>query len=45
MLMFNSSNAARKLWQILTVAIAVFLISLPLLSQTSQGTIQGRVFD
>ncbi len=45
MLMSNSSNAARKLWQILTVAIAVFLISLPLLSQTSQGTIQGRIID
>ena len=39
------SNTARKVLRVLTVIVAVFLISVPLLSQTSQGTIQGAIFD
>jgi hypothetical protein len=39
------SNLAPKALRVLTVIAAVFLISVPLLSQTSQGTIQGAIFD
>jgi hypothetical protein len=38
-------NAARKALRVLSVMLAVFLISLPVLSQSSQGTIQGAIFD
>ena len=38
-------KTARRAFQALCITIAVFLISLPLLSQTSQGTIQGAIFD
>ena len=31
--------------RVLTVIVAMFLISVPLLSQSSQGTIQGAIFD
>ena len=38
-------NGERKALRALIVIIAVLLISTPLLSQTSQGTIQGGIFD
>jgi hypothetical protein len=39
------SNTALKALRVLTVIVAMFLISIPLLSQSSQGTIQGAIFD
>jgi len=39
------SNTAPKALRVLTVIVALFLISVPLLSQSSQGTIQGAIFD
>jgi hypothetical protein len=40
-----TSTSARKFRWALGVIFAVFLISLPALSQSSQGTIQGAIFD
>jgi carboxypeptidase family protein len=39
------SNTASKALRVLTVIVAVSLMSVPLLSQSSQGTIQGAIFD
>jgi hypothetical protein len=39
------SNTAPKALRVLTVIVAVFLISVPLFSQSSQGTVQGAIFD
>ncbi len=41
----SNSNAYRKTLRIVSAIVAVLLISIPALSQTSQGTIQGAIFD
>ena len=39
------SITAPKALRVLTVIVAMFLISVPLFSQSSQGTVQGAIFD
>ena len=41
----SNSNAHRKTLRIVSAIVAMLLISIPALSQTSQGTIQGAIFD